>query len=244
MQYKAVKASSRVYKTYYEAHKNDADVQLTIKYLPYILRFVSDLVKKSNGTYQYEDALTVALTASVQAEKAYDSTKGCFSTYIRERISGAITDAFRTVPKRSKVLHNQISKYIINYVNTHGYYPTESILKHDLDISDIRYKNYCNTDLAPRFVDIDNTDCLSPASDSGIFMDSVKKLILTLPVKASSVLIPHLIDGVEIKDVAYLLGISVKDVKAVLNLYLPNLRQLMIDNDLTEDGYNRDNKSL
>lgn len=224
------KASSRIYKEYYEQNK-DKTTSLTIQYLPHLLSLVSTLVKESNGIYNFEDALTIAIIQSVRCEKSFNPELGSFATFIDKRVKGAIIDEYRTVPRRAQELQNGITKFVLDYVDTQGVYPDEDTIKQGLNLSDLQYKKLSDASTTPKFVDIDNAELTQPVSDD-TYIDSVKQLICTFPLEVKTVLFSTFINEMSYKEINEEFGIPVRKIKHIVHTNVPKLRQLMIDNGL------------
>ena len=101
---------------------------LTEQYDKWIKKIVRRMYNKYHKYYSYEDLLSVAYIASLEAERSYDPERAKFSAYISPRIEGAITRSVSNISDSQHKVLQQMYKYIDEYTAKHGRVPAQHVI--------------------------------------------------------------------------------------------------------------------
>jgi len=112
----------------------------TVSYIPFIENFVKKLYHRFGRRYDYEELLSVAMEASLKAEKKYDPQRARFSTYARRYIEGAILKSITQMSPKQQQLLNRIYKYVDKYVELHNAIPNIEVVLKALEITEAQYE--------------------------------------------------------------------------------------------------------
>lgn len=96
----------------------------------FIHKLTRKICNKYRGYHDYEDLLSVAFVAAVEAEKRFNPDKGEFSSYIRPRVEGALLKYASNLTVAQHRLLRSVYKFIEEFYEKHAMYPTqETIIK-------------------------------------------------------------------------------------------------------------------
>lgn len=100
----------------------------TEQYAPYIRKIVGAMYKKRSGYYEFNELLSIAMLASIEAERRYNPELATFSTYIKRRVEGALTSFITNLDSGSLKTLKDILKFIKHYQAEHGLTPSLNII--------------------------------------------------------------------------------------------------------------------
>jgi len=159
---------------------------LTLQYQGWIQKITRGIWNKMGLAYPYEDLLSMAYIAALEAEKVFDPTKAKFSTYVKPRIEGALTRAVSNISYTQHKILIRMYAFITTYSEEYGRVPAQHIILKHLEISERQFLNLIDT-VNEQIVELDTVTEIE--SSNGMDMDTlaeyekVNKLIHKLPKK-------------------------------------------------------------
>lgn len=116
--------------------KPAGEVPYSLAYIPWILSTTADVYRKHHKHYDFNELLSVAFTAAVEAEKNFDPTRETmFTTYAKYHVEPALNDYVSNMSKNQLTLLKKVQAFVEQYNKTNGYYPCEDIILKELKIS-------------------------------------------------------------------------------------------------------------
>jgi len=112
---------------------------LTEKYDGWIKKITRRMFNKFGGYYQYNDLLSVAYLASVEAERTYDETRAKFSAYIKPRIEGAIIRSVSNITNSQDTMLQSVYKFIDDYYEKHKKLPAQHVILGEVGVSEKQF---------------------------------------------------------------------------------------------------------
>ena len=160
--------------------ENISQPSLTEQYTPWIKKITNRMWHKFNKFHAYDDLLSVAYIASLEAEAMYDPEKAKFSAYIKPRIEGAI---IRSVSNISSTQHSTLlamQKFIDDFLEKHSKIPAQHIILKHLDITEKQFLAIIDSTVKIQKVSPDDLpeDALLATQD----LDSLAEYARILPV--------------------------------------------------------------
>lgn len=114
-------------------------LSLTEQYDGWIKKIARRMFNKFRGFYTYDELLSVAYLASVEAERTYDAKRAKFSAYIKPRIEGAIIRSVSNVSNTQHTTLQEIYKFIDSYLDKHNRIPAQHIILQHVGITEARF---------------------------------------------------------------------------------------------------------
>ena len=112
----------------------------TVQYEPFITNFVRNLYYKFGQRFDYDDMLSVATIASLEAEDRYDPDVGSFSSFVRKPIEGAVIRSISTTSSKQQSLLIKVFSYIDKYAYEHEEIPDIVMVLAELKIKPEDYE--------------------------------------------------------------------------------------------------------
>ena len=131
-------------------------ISLTEQYDGWIKKIVRRMFNKFKGYYPYEDLLSTAYLASVEAEQSYNPERAKFSAYIKPRIEGAILRSVSNITNTQHTTLQQIYRFIDDYIDKHGRVPAQHIILKHVGITEAKFMALLDATLKVSEVPIDD----------------------------------------------------------------------------------------
>lgn len=124
-------------KSQYKAIKDEPEgsIPYSLSYIPWILKVTSEVYRKHHRRYDFNELLSVAFLASVEAEQKYKAGENNFTTYAQYHVEPALNEYVSNMSKTQLALQKRINNFIQGYFNEHKMYPAENIILKELKIS-------------------------------------------------------------------------------------------------------------
>lgn len=227
---------SKVYRQHYDSIVEKGKASLPERYIPFLLDYAAYKTKSGRGYYQYEEILSIVMSAAVKAAKTFKEGLGDFSTYVKPFINGAIVDHYREGSKRNADIKRKILAFVSVYQYDHGKFPTEHIIMKELRLSQAAFDMALET-MTRQITEVDEIICTEFTTESNIIFDSVKRIFsLFKPIEEKILTMKFIEEETDIH-IASMLGLQPKQVQNTLIELLPKVRKLMEDNHITLESY-------
>jgi len=217
-------------KEQYKAIKGlpETEVAYSLQYIPWILKTTADTYKKHHKRYDFNELLSVAFTAAVEAEKKYDvTTNNKFTTYAQYHVEPALNEYVSNMSKTQLDLQKKIQNFINTYYETNKMYPAENIILKELKISEETFRNLVNTGVDLIYIE-DNDDtliCNDTSAEQELVIEQYLKILEYIDVDNQGVLKMHLIDDLPFSIIAKLLNLTKEKAQRLFDKALVELRQ-------------------
>lgn len=211
-----------MYREFYDKHKGDPNASYTVRFLPYILKLVANKLKTAK-TYDYERALSVALLASVEAERKFK--QGNFANYIKKRVEGAITDEFRTHSKRDEIVRKKIEAFVQAYEKEHKAFPSQKVMLNALGITRAQYILFVKNQDKQQVSSLETVEPTSPSLEVDTFTEGMNKVLFSFDNTTNEIIKLKFIEELSDKQICSNLKLSSKEYQEILEETLPELRR-------------------
>jgi DNA-directed RNA polymerase specialized sigma subunit len=152
--------------------------------------------------HQYDELLSIAYLASVEAERTYDASKAKFSAYVTPRIEGSITRAVSNLTSSQHKDLKGIYAFIDNYIETHNRIPAQHIILKHLKMSETKFIHLLDTAGSNRYIPIED---VTEEQDNSIDLDTLAEvdqvmcILRTLPEREQK-RIQHFLDDPNVSE--------------------------------------------
>lgn len=210
------------------------DVGYSLKYIPYILQETALIYNKHHKRYDFNELLSVAFTASIEAESKYNPDVAAFTTYARWFIIGALNTYVSSMSKTQLKLQSKVQNYIAEYYKIHNLYPSRIVILQDLKISEESFRNLVNTTSELQYMDDEEDELISAEQgpEDTIMCDDVLKAIDYIDVDYGGIIRMHLIDEVPFILIAKRLKTTKSSIQSTYVKGLAELRTELIHRGL------------
>lgn len=218
--------------------------ELIEQYLPLVHHIVGRLAISLPSGVDREDLYSSGVLGLIHAARLYDATKGAsFKTYAYTTIRGAILDELRRldpIPRSARERIKKLDKASQSLAHVLGRQPTREELCSELDCDletldqDLIYHNSAYTLSIDDGADnaegiatwLEQEDALSPfdASERREDIELLTKEIAGLPEQACQVVVLYYHEGLLLKEIGSILGVSESRVCQILSKALTVLR--------------------
>jgi len=217
-------------KEQYKAIKGlpENEVAYSLQYIPWILKTTADTYKKHHKRYDFNELLSVAFTAAVEAEKKYDaSTSNKFTTYAQYHVEPALNEYVSNMSKTQLDLQKRIQGFISSYFEANKVYPAENIILSELNISEETFRNLINNGVDLIYLDDeeDSIVCNDATAEQSLQLDEYIKIIEYIDVDNQGVLKMYLVDEHSFTIIGKLLGITKEKAQRLFDKALLELRE-------------------
>jgi len=171
--------------------------ELTLKHKGWIQKVTRKIWSKMGKAHSFEDLLSIAYIAALEAEKVYNPDKAKFSTYIKPRIEGALTRSISNISNHQHKLLIKMYAFIDRYVEKHERVPAQHIILKHLDINEKQFLNLIDT-INEQIIGLDTVEDTEIANtldmDTIAEFDKVERLVKLLPPKEYAMVQQYLED--------------------------------------------------
>lgn len=202
--------------------KTAAEVGYSIKYVPYILQQTALVYNKHHKMYNFNELLSVAFTASLEAEVRYTAEQYAFTTYARYYIEGALNAYVSNLSQTQLKLQNRIQEYIEIYFSKNKIFPARKLILQDLKISEESFRNLINSSSEISYIDDEESELVSndAGPEDALALTDLHNAIDFIDVDYMGIIRMHLIDDLPFA----LIGKKLKITKAkVQSIYVKSL---------------------
>lgn len=233
----------------YEKNKKE---DLIISYLPLVKQVVSRIDGKNSG-YEFDDLVNIGVIGLMDALKKFDETKNVpFEAYARIRINGAVIDELRRSGPVSRNRMEKLNKYYKmknKLENKLMRSPTEKEIQEALEITNaelsaiyetLHYLSNTSLETIIFTSEGDGTELKDMLEDrkavkpEDVYMDEEMKRILVdsigeLNERLKIILNLYYVEELSMKEIAYIMEISIPRVSQLHGRALDELRELITD---------------
>lgn len=232
---------------FYELSEQD---NLVIKYLPLVRNIVSRIDSK-NSVYELEDLVSIGVIGLMDAIKRYDYKKKVpFEAYATIRIRGAVIDELRKAGPVSRSRIDKLNRYYTAKEKLENKFfrtPKESEICKELDIDDkelssiyetVHYLSNVSLESIISSKDGNNTELIDLIQDSNSISPEehftnkerrqvIKDAVDTLDEREKTILNLYYVEELSMKEIAYILDISIPRVSQIHGRILLKLRDTL-----------------
>jgi len=191
---------------------------LTEQYDGWIKKITRRMYNKFKKFYPYDDLLSTAYLASVEAERTYNPEKAKFSAYVKPRIEGAIIRSVSNTTNSQDKMLQAIYKFIDDYYEKHGKIPARHIILKEVGVTEKQF--IVLLDLTNKVIEVD-FDTLPEYEaeeldlDSRVEYDKIMDVVASLPKqqreRINDFLYDPMVDSSQISDI-------INDIQSKLNI--------------------------
>lgn len=227
---------SKVYRQHYDKLVDKTQASVPEQYIPFLLDYAAYKTKSGRGYYQYEEILSIVMSAAVKASRTFKAGLGDFSTYVKPFINGAIVDYYRDSSKRTADTKRKILAFISAHHRDTGKFPTEYTIMQELRISKTAF-NMALESVTRQMTEVDEVACVQHTTESNIIFDSVKRIFEMFDPKVAEIFSLKFFDEESDNQIALLLNIPIKQVQSIIAQNIDELRERLEDNHITLESY-------
>ena len=110
-------------------------VSYSLQYIPWLLMVTAETYNKHHKYYDFNELLSVAFAAAVEAETKYEPERNKFSTYAKYHVEPALNDFVSNMTKNQLDLQKRVQNFIDGYFKINDAYPSEEIILSTLKIT-------------------------------------------------------------------------------------------------------------
>lgn len=174
----------------------EGSVSPSLYYIPWILMTTSEVYRRHYKKYDFNELLSVAFAASLEAEVNYNPEKNKFSTYARYHIIPALNEYVSNMSKTQLELQKRVLSFIDNYFIENNQYPTEDIIIDSLKISQETFRNLTQVVDIAYLDDTDavNVNCPDATPEEALLLEEYFKALEYIDVDNQGILKMKIID--------------------------------------------------
>lgn len=203
----------------------EGTVPYSLTYIPWILKTTADVYNKHHKYYDFNELLSVAFTAAVEAEKKYNPSINSFTTYARFHVIPALDDYVSNMTKTQLELQKKILSFISNYFNEHKMHPCENIILKELNLKEETYRNLLQViDISYIDEDTEAVLCSELSAEQSIYLDDYFKALDFIDVDYNGILRLKIIDDLPFQIICKRLGLTKEKVQKLYDNALNDLR--------------------
>ncbi|MCB1667013.1 MAG: RNA polymerase sigma factor FliA [Porticoccaceae bacterium] len=220
---------------YTESQRKDLN-SVVDDYLPLVKKIALHLIARLPAHVELDDLLQVGLLGLLQAKDSYDASQGAsFGTYASFRIKGAMLDEVRRndwAPRSVQRKMKDVSQAIRQLEGRLGRSVTDAEIAAELNLSLDEYYQVSRDLACSRLVSLDELD--DPALEGGDdpfsriegegFRSALMESIQLLPEKEMLMMSLYYTDGLNLKEVGEVLGVSESRVSQIHGQALARIR--------------------
>lgn len=224
-----------------EQHKAIQDkplgsVPFSLSYIPWILNKVSQTYVKHHKMYEFNELLSVAFSASLEAEKTYNPDVARFTSYARLPIEGALNTYVRGSSKSQITLQKKVQTFIEDYYNTNKMYPSESIIIQGLNITKDVFDDLVYSGFELTYIEDEDTVLHDGiAVDKLLEFEDCIKALDYIDVDYKGILRMKLIDDYHFSTISKILGMTKSTTQRFYDTALNELRE-----EITRRGFTKE----
>lgn len=216
--------------------KPEGSVPYSLSYIPWVLKITSEVYRKHHRHYDFNELLSVAFTAAVEAEKKYKAGENNFTTYAQFHVEPALNAYVSNMTKNQLYLQKKINNFIQGYFNEHKMYPCESIILKELKVSSETFRQLIiNVELQQIDDTNDNIISLETNAEQNLLIDAYMKAIEFIDVDYNGILKNKIIDDLSFQIIGKTLKITKEKAQRLYDLALEDLRE-----ELTKRGLSKE----
>ena len=223
----------------YEVHASQPTDHLIRQHLALVKRIASQLAQKLPSHIEIDDLIQVGLIGLLKAVDDYQSDSGAvFSTYATIRIRGAMLDELRGrdwLPRSVQRDLGRVAAAIERCEQRLGRPAGEKEIAHELGMSVEEYRKLAGELACARITQLDEAE-LPPGADEpdDQFFDAAKREALVaaidiLPEKEGLMLSLYYTEGLNLREIGLVLGVSESRVSQIHGQAVARLRAKLSD---------------
>jgi RNA polymerase sigma factor for flagellar operon FliA len=223
----------------YEVNSRQSTDHLVNQHLPLVKRLASQLAVKLPSHIEIEDLIQVGLIGLLKAVEDYQSDSGAvFSTYATIRIRGAMLDELRGrdwLPRSVQRDLGRVAAAIEKVEQRVGRPASEKEIADELDMSLEDYRVLAGELACARISQLDEAE-LPPGDDEPAEKvaeetrrTALANAITTLPEKEGLMLSLYYSDGLNLKEIGLVLGVSESRVSQIHGQAVARLKSKLAD---------------
>ena len=223
----------------YEVNSRQSTDHLVNQHLPLVKRLASQLAVKLPSHIEIEDLIQVGLIGLLKAVEDYQSDSGAvFSTYATIRIRGAMLDELRGrdwLPRSVQRDLGRVAAAIEKVEQRVGRPASEKEIADELDMNLEDYRVLAGELACARISQLDEAE-LPPGDDEPAEQvaeetrrTALANAITTLPEKESLMLSLYYSDGLNLKEIGLVLGVSESRVSQIHGQAVARLKSKLSD---------------
>lgn len=225
-------------KDQYKAIKDlpEGSVAYSLSYIPWILKVTGDIYKKHHKYYNFNELLSVAFTAAVEAEKKYNPESTNFTTYARYHVEPALNEYVSNMSKTQLDTQKRIQGFIDGYFKQHKEFPCESIILKELNIKEETFRNLIQS-IDVVYIDEDNETIISQevSAEQDVILEDYYKAIDYIDVDHNGILRMKIIDDLPFLIICKRLGCTKEKAQKLYDLAIEELRE-----ELSSRGFSKE----
>lgn len=204
----------------------EGTVAYSLQYIPWILQITADVYNKHHKYYDFNELLSVAFAASVEAEEKYNPETNNFTTYARYHIIPALNEYVSNMSKTQLDLQKRILSFIAKYFNDNKVHPCESVILKELNIKEETFRNLVQSvELTYIDDDTETVICSEMTAEQSIFLDEYYKALDYIDVDYDGILRLKIIEDLPFQIICKRLSLTKEKAQQLYDKALLDLRE-------------------
>jgi len=220
----------------YEGGPSQDREQLVMEHLPLVKKIGAHLSARLPPSIELDDLLQVGVIGLIQAGESYDRSRGAsFATYAGIRIKGAMLDEVRRhdwVPRAVQQNMKRVADAIGQVESRLGRTASDNEIAAELGVPLIEYHRIAAELVHSRMMPLeDNADAVQSddadpysALHDGQLRQCLLEAIESLPEKEAMVMSLYYVEGLNLKEIGVVLGVSESRVSQIHGQALARVR--------------------
>lgn len=216
--------------------KPEGSVPYSLSYIPWILKVTSEVYRKHHKRYDFNELLSVAFLAAVEAEQKYKAGENNFTTYAKYHVEPALNEYVSNMSKTQLALQKRIFNFILGYFKEHSMYPSEGIIRKELKISEETFR-HLSLSVSVEQIDDENDNIISNdiTAEQSMLVDEYFKAIDYIDVDNQGILRLKIIEDLPFQIICKRLSLTKEKVQKLYDSAIAELRVELEKRGLTKE---------
>lgn len=218
--------------------KPEGSVPYSLAYIPWVLKTTSEVYKKHHKRYDFNELLSVAFMAAVEAEQKYKPQENKFTTYAQYHVEPALNAYVSTMTKTQLALQKRIHNFMQGYFTEHNLYPSEKIILKELKITEETFRQLVMNIDINQIDDSNESDPIlgdETTAEQSLLLEEYIKALDYIDVDYDGILRMKVLDDLPFQIICKRLGKTKEKAQRMYDRALEELREELAKRGLSKE---------